>query len=232
MSAIAGIVHYHKEQIKTEETHSVMSALQKFPADDIRVWQNDHVFFGCHAQWITPESIGEPLPFYDSERQCTITADAIIDNREELFERLQVDRSKRKTMPDSQLILLAYYKWGEESPKYLVGDFAFMIWDEREKKLFGARDFSGSRTLYYYRDHQRIAFCTVMMPLFTLPYIKKELNEEWLAEFLAIVGMIDVVDASSSVYKNIQQVPPSHSICVGRDKITLRQYCQLTSGKS
>ena len=95
--------------------------MQKFPADDIQVWKNENVFFGCHAQWITPESIGEPLPFYDSERQCTITADAIIDNREELFESLQVDRDKRKTIPDSQLILLAYYKWGEESPKYLVG---------------------------------------------------------------------------------------------------------------
>ena len=158
MSAIAGIVNFNKEPVKIEEIHSVMGALQKFPADDIQVWKNENVFFGCHAQWITPESIGEPLPFYDSERQCTITADAIIDNREELFESLQVDRDKRKTIPDSQLILLAYYKWGEESPKYLIGDFAFMIWDEREQKLFGARDFSGSRTLYYYRDQNHICF--------------------------------------------------------------------------
>ena len=223
MSAIAGIVNFNKEPVKIEEIHSVMGALQKFPADDIQVWKNENVFFGCHAQWITPESIGEPLPFYDSERQCTITADAIIDNREELFESLQVDRDKRKTIPDSQLILLAYYKWGEESPKYLVGDFAFMIWDEREQKLFGARDFSGSRTLYYYQDQNHLAFCTIMEPLFTLPYIKKELNEEWLAEFLAIVGMIDVVDANSTVYKNIQQVPPSHSITIMRNKVLLKQ---------
>ena len=118
----------------------------------------NNVFFGCHAQWITPESIGEPFPYYDYERQLTITADAIIDNREELFERLQIDSDKRKTMPDSQLILLAYYKWGEDSPKYLVGDFAFMIWDEREKKLFGARDFSGSRTLYYYQNQIDLLF--------------------------------------------------------------------------
>ena len=53
-----------------------------------------------------------------------------------------------------------------------------------------------------------------MMPLFTLPYIKKELNEEWLAEFLAISGMIDAVDASITPYKNIEQIPPSHSIIV------------------
>ena len=101
-------------------------------------------FLGCHAQWITPESIGELLPFYDSERQCTITADAIIDNREELFERLQVERNKRKTMSDSQLILLAYYKWGEDAPKYLIGDFAFMIWDERERRnCLGLETFLG-----------------------------------------------------------------------------------------
>ena len=39
-----------------------------------------------------------------------------------------------------------------------------------------------------------------------------------LAEFLAIPGMIDTVDASSTVYKNIEQVPPSHTITVVKEK--------------
>ena len=132
MSAIAGIVNFNKEPVKIEEIHSVMGALQKFPADDIQVWKNENVFFGCHAQWITPESIGEPLPFYDSERQCTITADAIIDNREELFESLQVDRDKGKTMPDSQLILLAYYKWGEDASILLLDEATSALDSETE----------------------------------------------------------------------------------------------------
>ena len=89
--------------------------------------------FGCHAQWITPESIGEQLPYYDVKSKLIITADAIIDNRMELFDRLQVDNVERKGMADSELILRAYQKWGVESPKYLVGDFAFMIWDERNQ---------------------------------------------------------------------------------------------------
>lgn len=231
MSAIAGIINFNKEPINRDYSLNMMKALEKFPADDIRVFQKDHAFLGCHAQWITPESIGEPLPFYDSERQCAITADAIIDNRDELFEKLQVDRTKRKTMPDSQLILLSYYKWGEESPKHLVGDFAFMIWDEREQKLFGARDFSGARTLYYYQDQDRIAFCTVMTPFFTLPYIQKELNEEWVAEFLAIPYNFESVDVSSTVYKNIKQIPPSHSMRVKDGKITFSRYNFLQEGE-
>jgi asparagine synthase (glutamine-hydrolysing) len=229
MSAIAGIYNFNKEPISNEHSASMMKALQKYPANDIQICQKENIFLGCHAQWITPESIGELLPYYDYERQLMITADAIIDNREELFERLQVERSKRKTMPDSHLILLAYHKWGEESPKYLIGDFAFMIWDEKKCKLFGAKDFSGTRTLYYYSDHQRFAFCTTIEPLLSLRYIKKQLNEQWLAEYLAISAMIDVVDASITPYKNIDQVPPSHSISVVGGKIKLTRYCTLTS---
>ena len=114
-----------------------------------------------------------------------ITADAIIDNRDELFERLQVHRDDRKKITDSQLILLAYEKWGEESPKFLVGDFAFMIWDEKERKMFGARDFSGLERFITYRDQNRFSFCTIIKPLLTLPYVTKKLNEQWLAEYLA-----------------------------------------------
>src|SRR3954465_11520946 len=130
MRAIAGIYHLNDEPINLEHGNRMMKELEKNPAADIQTWHNDKVFLGCHAQWITPESVGEQLPYYDSERQMVITADAIIDNRDELFDLLQVEPSTRKTMPDSQLILLAYCKWGENSPKYLIGDFAFIIWDE------------------------------------------------------------------------------------------------------
>lgn len=231
MSAIAGIIHLKKEPVPFEYGRNIMKGLEKFPADDIQVWHKHNAFIGNHAQWITPESVGEQQPFYDSERQCVITADAIIDNREELFEKLQVERSKQKHMPDSQLILLAYYKWGDESPKHLVGDFAYMIWDERNQKLFGARDFSGSRTLYYYKDNERFAFCTTIMPLFTLPGLKKELNEEWMAEFLAIPLNFESVDPSSTTYKNITQLAPSHSLSVFNGKIKLSRYCYLTKEK-
>jgi asparagine synthase (glutamine-hydrolysing) len=231
MSAIAGIYHFNKESVTAEHSNSIMKALAHFPADDIQTWKNNDIFLGCHAQWITPESIGEVLPFYDHERGISITADAIIDNRDELFERLQIAPNKRKQVPDSLLLLEAYHKWGEEVPKYLVGDFAFMIWNEKEQKLFGARDFSGSRTLYYHHNNRGFSFCTTIEPLLRLPYIKKELNEQWLAEYLAIAGMIDVVDASSTPYKNINQVPASHSISIKGKQVKLQRYSTLSSEK-
>lgn len=227
MSAIVGIHHFNKEQISDEQIFRLMESFQKYPADNIDVWNHNDIFFGCHNQWITPESIGEQLPYNDYERQLVITADAIIDNRDELCRHLNIGHEEKKTMSDSQLILLAYHKWGEKVPKYLLGDFAFMIWDEKKRKLFGARDFSGSRTLYYHKNHNRFTFSTTMEPLFTLPYVEKKLNEEWLAEFLVIPNIIEAVDMFSTVYKNVMQVPPSHSITVIEGKITLSRYCLI-----
>ncbi|MBO0958866.1 lasso peptide isopeptide bond-forming cyclase [Neobacillus sp. MM2021_6] len=231
MSAIAGIYHLNDEPINLEHGRTLMKELERYPANDVQIWNSDKVFLGCHAQWITPESVGEKLPYYDHERKLAITADAIIDNREELFERLQVDKRKRKEITDSELILLSYHKWGEESPKYLIGDFAFMIWDEKRQQFFGARDLSGYRTLYYYQNQLRFAFCTTIEPLLSLSYVDKQLNEQWLAEFLSISGMIDTLDALTTPYKNIEQLPPAHSILLAQGKIKLTRYGMFSTGE-
>ncbi|MFG6149933.1 asparagine synthase-related protein [Halobacillus sp. B23F22_1] len=224
MSAIAGLIHFNNQLILKNQVLNIMNNFRKYPADDTRTWVKDNVFLGCHAQWITPESINEVVPYYDYERKLAITADAIIDNRNELFAKLGIPQTEGKLISDSQLILLAYSKWKEELPRHLVGDFAFMIWDETEQKLFGARDFSGSRTLYFYNDLERVGFSTTMDPLFLLPFVKKEINEVWLGEFLSIPTMIEAVDMTSTVYTSIHQVPPSHSITVQDGNVALKKY--------
>src|SRR5688572_11324684 len=105
MSAIYGIGHFNQEPVPLQHGLILMNALDKYDADDARYWHRGLIFLGCHAQWITPESIGEQLPHFDERNQLTITADAIIDNREELFERLQVGYPYRKIVTDSELIL-------------------------------------------------------------------------------------------------------------------------------
>jgi asparagine synthase (glutamine-hydrolysing) len=227
MSAIAGIYEWNQNEIRVEQCQAMMEELKRYRADDVGTWKKDSLFFGCHAQWITEESIGEKLPFYDSERKLAITADAIIDNRDELFNRLGIDIKYRASIKDSELLLHAYSKWEEEMPKFLVGDFAFMIWDEKRGKLFGARDFSGCRTLYFFNNGKIFAFCTAITPLFSLPFVSKKLNEAWLAEFLAIPVTFESTDSSSSAYENIRQLPPSHSIAVEKGRVKLTQYCTL-----
>ncbi|NOU92240.1 asparagine synthetase B [Paenibacillus sp. LMG 31456] len=231
MSAIAGIVDFNRTINVSEQGTCIMRALEQYPSDDVQIWNDESIFLGCHAQWITPESMNERLPYMDKERQLVITADAIIDNRHELFALFQVHNEHRKTMTDSELILLAYERWGEQAPNYLVGDFVFMIWDVKKRILFGARDFSGSRTLYFSRKGTCISFCTIIHPLLKLSHNHKTLNEQWLAEFLAIPTMADVTDIHSTVFQDIEQLPPSHRITISESRISLVRYSTLPSGE-
>ncbi|NMH75303.1 asparagine synthetase B [Bacillus sp. RO2] len=231
MSAIAGIHSIKSNDIPLEHRVDLMKGLSHFPADDVQTWQKGNMYLGSHLQWITPESVGESNPLHHREMNLVIAADAIIDNRIELFERLQIPIYKRDKITDTELILEAYQKWEDDSPKYLIGDFAFIIWDEGKNQIFGARDFSGTRTLYYFLNQEYFAFCTTLKPLLALPYITRKLNESWLAEYLAIPGMYETIDANTAIYQGIKQIPPSHTLTLKNGQINLSRYIKLDVDK-
>lgn len=228
MSAIAGLLNEH-EPISVESTGLMMKALEKYPAHHVRTWHDRQIFMGCHAQWFTPESVHDRQPCREEGQGLVIAADAIIDNREELFGRLQIEHARRQRMTDSDLILAAYRKWGEDAPNYLIGDFAFVLWDEEKRRLFGARDLAGSRTLYYVHRREQFAFCTVMNPLLALPGVDNELDESWLAEFLAIPIILDTIDVRSTAYRQIGQIPPAHAFTFEQGRLKVRRYGSLAA---
>lgn len=227
MSAIAAIYGFNREPALPEHGSLMMEAMDQYPADQRAVWQKENIMLMCHAQWVTEQSAQEILPYYDAHRGLAITADAIIDNRDELMEQLQVPQHDTKSITDSEILLKAYEKWSEQMVEKLVGDFSFILWDERKQLLLGARDFSGARTLYFHRNKQQLSLCTAINPLLSLPYIKKELNDQWLAEFLAITGVFEPPDLSTTIYNNIEQLPPSHTITVKGNEVSIRRYNSL-----
>ncbi|MEK3881780.1 asparagine synthase-related protein [Paenibacillus sp. PL2-23] len=227
MSIITGLYSARGIDYLKQQGSRLMNALADLPADHVLAWQDDHAYLCGHTQWITPESVNALHPLHDEEQDAVIVADAIIDNREELFELLDVDRRLRTAISDHELILMCYGKWGVHTASRLIGDFAFVIWNRRERLWYGARDFSGGRTLYYCWMEGQFAFSSLIKPLLQLSDIGCTLNEEWLAEFLAISSMVDAVDAHETVYDRIKQVPPSHYFVLKDDSLQLTQYCKL-----
>ncbi|WP_058301181.1 asparagine synthase-related protein [Gorillibacterium timonense] len=223
MSAIAGIYHFTGEPVSAEIGLRLMDEFERFPADRTGTWASEGVFLGCRTRWLTPESVNEELP-RKGPHGLAITADAILDNRDALLALFGIEPSRHASVPDSELIVLAYLKWGEASPAWLIGDYAFVIWDESRRRLFGARDHSGKRTLYYHRTAERFAFSTLIGPLLALPGVEKRLNERWLSEFLAITGMVDTADSSQTVYLGIEQIPPGYCFLCEDGRVTLSEY--------
>ncbi|MEE8473577.1 MAG: RNA polymerase sigma factor RpoD, partial [Dehalococcoidia bacterium] len=61
---------------------------------------------------------------------------------------------------DTETALYAYLEWGEDCAERLAGMFAFAIWDEREQKLFAARDRLGVKPLYLTQQGGKLVFAS------------------------------------------------------------------------
>ena len=59
-----------------------------------------------------------------------------------------------------QLILAAYQQRGLDCPTYLLGDFAFAIWDNRQRTLFCVCDPLGIRPFYFFQSPRLFIFAS------------------------------------------------------------------------
>jgi asparagine synthase (glutamine-hydrolysing) len=162
---------------------------------------------------------GTPVDRFD--QPLTITADARIDAREELIEELKGKLPPKQLSNDAQLILHAYEAWGEDCVKHLIGDFAFAIWDSRSRRLFCARDHFGVKPFFYARIGNSFLFSNTLNALRQDGRISNALNEIAIGDYL-LFGVNQ--DLSTTTFKDIQRLPPSHSLTICKESITIRRY--------
>jgi asparagine synthase (glutamine-hydrolysing) len=172
--------------------------------------------------WTTPESLHEVLPRRHPESGIIITSDARIDNRDELIAELGLECG-HPAITDSELILEAYRKWGQECPAKLLGDFAFAIWDPRQQQLFCARDPMGIKCLYYFSSKSLFALSSEIKALFCLPEIPKRLNELRVLDYLE--NNFD--DRAITFYKDIYRLPAASTLVVNRGNLRVAKYWSL-----
>src|SRR5580692_12439334 len=74
-----------------------------------------------------------------------VVGNIFLHNRADLQEALREELSAERAACDGTFVLCAFRKWGEKCAEFLLGEFAFAIWDVRERRLFCCRDQLGSR---------------------------------------------------------------------------------------
>lgn len=221
MSGIMGIYHLDGNPVDRDNLEKMLDTLAHRGLDGANIWIEDSVGFGHRMLWTTPESLVEKLPLVDVTGNLVITADARIDNREELAPVLELPNRPLEKIADSEFILAAYRKWGEACPEHLLGDFCFVIWDKQQQKLFCARDPMGVKPFYYYRSGNIFAFASEIKALLCLKEVPKQLNETRI--LLHILGFFE--DKTSTFYQNVFKLPGAHSLTVNVQN-QIRSYWQ------
>ena len=153
-----------------------------------------------------------------------ICANARIDNREVLAQHLGIEYVALARLSDSQLILRAYQKWGNQCPKYLLGDFVFVIWDDSRQEIYAARDHFGTKLLLFSMNSEGVMFSNEPKAFVETEWISPAIRESWLVESLVNV----LGPPAMPIFHGLELVPAAHWLRIGRQGLVLEKYWELT----
>jgi asparagine synthase (glutamine-hydrolysing) len=220
MTAVAGIWSYsHRDAIVGDCTR-MLAAQSIYGQDGEGSWVGPGIALGRRLAKLLPEDIYDTQPLQATQSSLVLVADIRLDNREELAAKLDIAPSHAKTLCDAALLIAAFERWDEDCCLHLVGDYAFAVWDERAQRLVLARDIVGSRPLHYHRGSGFFAFASMPKGLHVLPFIPYGLDEERIAEFLALLPQY----GSRSFFRGIERVEPGHLVTVTKSAVKTRRY--------
>jgi len=223
MSSFFVVFNYDKKPLDTQTIESIIPYTQIYGYQTPKTY-NGTYFYMSHSLFDTSY-----LSQYDyqplSIDNLHIVSSARLDDKKTLFQRLNIPYNQLDTLPDNQLILYAYQKWGEKCTKYLFGDFAFVIIDTKQNKLFSARDIFGTRQLYYAKVKNSLIVSNRLEPLLKHPDIDKTLNDYAVGGFL-LFGRYTWMDKSITMYKGISTLPPTHLV-YKQHHIDIKQYWHI-----
>jgi len=147
-----------------------------------------------------------------------ITYNGEIYNYIELREELSAHWTFHSTS-DTEVILAAYERWGADCVSHLRGMFAFAIWDEREHRLFAARDRFGIKPFYYTVQAGTFFFASEAKALLPfLPDIRTDATA--LAEYLTFQYTI----GARTLFEGVDALLPGHTLTVCNGDVAIRRY--------
>lgn len=133
----------------SEQLEAMIASQQHRGPDDLSRWVDlgAGIGLGHNRLSIIDLSNAGKQPMTNSDETLQIVFNGEIYNYLEL--RAELNEYPYRSQTDTEVFLAAYERWGEGCLQHLVGMFAFLLWDSRQKKLFAARDRFGVKPLYY-----------------------------------------------------------------------------------
>lgn len=162
-----------------------------------------------------PEFSGAALVVRDGD--LAVAADASLYYRSELESKLAGAGVRVPGSTPSHLILAAYRAWGEECVRSLEGDYAFILWDAARRQVFCARDFAGSRPLFYAEVGDALIVASTQGALRAYPDCPTAFNVTFLAEAAANVWL----PADETAYTALRALPAGFGLSRTRGGTTV-----------
>lgn len=216
MSVQFGTCNFDGKPVDPQDLDQVRHVLAPYGPDSEGFICKDNFGILYRAFHTTKEARRETQP-HISKSGSIITWDGRLDNRQALIGELAINLSQEAT--DLEIVAAGYERWGSDAFRKFVGDWALSIWTSLDRSLILAKDFVGTRHLYYTVEKDKVTWCTVLDPLVLFAGHPFRLQEEYIAGWLAFFPAPHLTP-----YVGIQSVPPSSFVHFAKGMQRVKKY--------
>ena len=130
-----------------------------------------------------------------------------------------------KTSSDTEVLLTLLVNKGKEILPELNGMFAFAFYDSRIEKLLLARDASGIKPVYYYKDKNYFITSSELKGILASGLVEKKMNEKKIPHYL----QFKYVKKPQTFYADIFELEEGSYLELEGNTITINKYATATA---
>lgn len=227
MCGICGVIgHKTDNKIQEDIIRRMCKELQHRGPDDEGFYLKNgrmSVGLGHRRLKIIDLSNAGRQPMANEDGSAWLVFNGEIYNFQQLRKDLKDKGHRFKSNTDAEVVLHLYEDFAEGCLSYLRGMFAFAIWDEKQDKLFLARDRIGQKPFFYYYDNRYFCFASEFSALLASGLVNKDINYEAMDRYLTF-GYVPV---PATIYKRVFKMPPAHYGVFQNGKLNLQKYWNL-----
>jgi len=173
--------------------------------DGYGLWTDGWGAFGDRRRKIIDLSDDGRQPMIDEQLGLVAVFNGCIYNYRELRREL-AEHYTFTSSCDTEVLLKAYHRWGEDFVHHLAGMFAVAIVDVNQHRVVLARDRLGIKPLYLSEDGRRLRFASTLPALLAAGEVDTTLDRVALHHYLS---WHSIVPAPRTVLNGVEKLPPA-----------------------
>lgn len=186
MCGIAGLYRFRGNDDDAARVRAMLSRLERRGPDDEGLEVVGPAVLGNRRLAILDLSAAGHQPMRSSSGRYWITFNGEIYNHDEVRRELGIERAALRSRSDTEILLLAWERWGVEALPRLVGQWAIALFDSTEQRLWLARDRFGEKPLFYHAGPEALVFASSLEALVQHPQVPRDLDPDCIAEYVTL----------------------------------------------
>lgn len=213
MCGITGWIAHPGQRVDPERLAAMTDCLAHRGPDSAGYFVDGNVGLGHRRLSIIDTSRAADQPLGNEDGSVQVILNGEIYNFQAHVGELERRGHRFKTRSDTEVVIHGWEQWGPAVLERLRGMFVLVVYDQKRRQLFVARDRLGKKPLYYTRTTAGFAFASEIKALLVLPGVDRTLDHRAAAEFMIYGNTV----GEGSIYRGVRRLLPGHHLRIATD---------------